>query len=145
MSSPKLDQVNGPVYVVFAEPGDTLQVDVLDVQTADWGWTALIPGFGLLADEYEEPALKVWKIEKDGNEEGYAWFDELKGIKIRARPSAVEMGVARGEKGAFSTIPPYHTGVSSVLVFVGRSLFFCFSVNRAMLKLHPFVAVAGTW
>ena len=69
----------------------------------------MIPGFGLLADEFERPALKIWKIER---EEGFAWFDKEKGIRIPTRPFAGEMGVARGEKGAFSTIPPYNTGVS---------------------------------
>jgi acetamidase/formamidase len=103
----RLDQVNGPVFVEGAEPGDILQVDVLEVKTAEWGWTGLIPGFGLLADEYPDPELKIWNIEKD-----FAWFDEEKGIKIPIRPFAGEMGVAPAEKGAFSTIPPYRTGVS---------------------------------
>ena len=59
----QLDQVNGPVYVEGAEPGDTLQVEVLYIETADWGWTALIPGFGLLADGFPEPKLKTWSGE----------------------------------------------------------------------------------
>lgn len=104
----QLDQVSGPVFVEGAEPGDTLQVDVLAIETADWGWTAVIPGFGLLADEYPEPALKLYEIDKA---EGYAWFDEEKGIRIPIRPFAGEMGVMRGIPGAFSTIPPYNTGV----------------------------------
>jgi acetamidase/formamidase len=104
----EIDQVNGPVYVDGAEPGDVLQVDVLEVETADWGWTAILPGFGLLTDEFLEPHVKIWNLNK---EEGYAWFDEDKKIKIPLRPFAGEMGVARGEKGAFSTIPPYNTGV----------------------------------
>ena len=105
----QLDQVNGPVYINEAKPGDTLQVEVLSIETAEWGWTGLIPGFGLLADEFPEPALKIWKINKEG---GFAWFDEGKGIKIPIRPFPGEMGVARGIPGAFSTIPPYNTGVS---------------------------------
>ena len=52
----RVDQVNGPIAVEGAEPGDTLQVDLLDFQPADWGWTASIPGFGLLADDFPEPA-----------------------------------------------------------------------------------------
>lgn len=100
--------MSGPVFVEGAEPGDTLQVDVLAIATADWGWTAVIPGFGLLADEYPEPALKLYEINKA---EGYAWFDEEKGIRIPIRPFAGEMGVMRGIPGAFSTIPPYNTGV----------------------------------
>lgn len=107
----QMDQVCGPVSVAGAEPGDTLQVDVLSIETAEWGWTALIPGFGLLADEFSEPALKIWSIDK---EKGWAWFDEEKGIRIPLRPFAGEMGVARGVKGAYSTIPPYKTGVSQV-------------------------------
>lgn len=54
--------MNGPVFVESAEPGDVLQVDVLEVETASWGWTALITGFGLLADEFPEVRLKIWDL-----------------------------------------------------------------------------------
>src|SRR5512144_211594 len=39
----RVDQVTGPVAVHGAEPGDTLQIDLLDFAPADWGWTASIP------------------------------------------------------------------------------------------------------
>lgn len=96
------------MHVAGAVPGDTLQIDVLFIDTADWGWTALLPGFGLLSDEFPEPALKIWKL---NTKAGYAWFDEARGIRIPLRPFAGEMGLARGVAGAFSTIPPYNTGV----------------------------------
>jgi len=32
-----VDQVNGPIAVDGARPGDVLQVDLLDFQPADWG------------------------------------------------------------------------------------------------------------
>ena len=57
-----VDQVCGPVYVEGAEPGDTLQVELLDFQPGDWGWTAAIPGFGLLADSFPEPALRISRV-----------------------------------------------------------------------------------
>ncbi|KIJ62453.1 hypothetical protein HYDPIDRAFT_94414 [Hydnomerulius pinastri MD-312] len=106
------DQVNGPIYVEGAQPGDTLQIDVLKVQTAEWGWTALIPGFGLLADEFPEPALKIWDLSEHESEGGqrYAYLNKEKGIRVPLRPFAGEMGLARGEPGAWSTIPPYVTG-----------------------------------
>ncbi|MGH2509374.1 MAG: acetamidase/formamidase family protein, partial [Ktedonobacteraceae bacterium] len=44
----RVDQVNGPIFVEGALPGDTLEVEFLDLQPAEWGWTAIIPGFGLL-------------------------------------------------------------------------------------------------
>src|SRR6267378_897827 len=58
----KVDQVNGPIAVVGAEPGDTLQVDLLEFEPADWGWTASIPGFGLLADDFRDPALRISRV-----------------------------------------------------------------------------------
>ncbi|KAL4259091.1 Formamidase [Pleurotus pulmonarius] len=103
----QLDQVSGPVHVEGALPGDTLQVDVLKIETATWGWTGVIPGFGLLHDEFSEPALKIWELD---TKNGFAWFDREKGIKIPLRPFPGEMGVAPGKDGAFSTIPPYNTG-----------------------------------
>src|SRR3954468_15323033 len=40
--------LSGPIYVEGARPGDTLQVEVLAVETAARGWTIILPGWGLL-------------------------------------------------------------------------------------------------
>ncbi|TFK49618.1 Formamidase [Heliocybe sulcata] len=138
----RLDQVNGPIYVEDAQPGDTLQVDVLSIETAEWGWSALIPGFGLLADEFPEPELKLWKLDKEA---GFAWFDEAKGIKIPLRPFAGEMGVARGVKGPYSTIPPYNTGgnIDTKHVTVGSTLFLPIEVEGALFSTGDGHAAQG--
>jgi len=99
----RVDQVNGPIFVEGAEPGDTLQVEILDMRPADWGWTAIIPGFGLLADEFPDPALKVWRL-RDG------WAEFVPGIRIPLEPFCGEIGLAPGAPGALSTIPPYRHG-----------------------------------
>jgi len=138
----QLDQVSGPVFVASAEAGDTLQVDVLSIETAEWGWTGLIPGFGLLADTYTEPALKIWAIDKEG---AFAWFDEAKGIRIPIRPFAGEMGVARGIPGAFSTIPPYNTGgnIDTKHVTVGSTLYLPIEVPGALFSIGDGHAAQG--
>ncbi|KAG2117643.1 hypothetical protein BD769DRAFT_1301148, partial [Suillus cothurnatus] len=112
--------VNGPVFVDGAQPGDTLQVDILRIENPEWGWTGLFPGFGLLADEFPEPALKIWKLEP----EGFAWFDEKKNIKVPLGPFAGEMGVEQ-KTGALSTAPPYHMGgnINTRHITVGSTLF----------------------
>lgn len=102
----QVDQVNGPIYVEGAAPGDTLEVEFLDLQPADWGWTAIIPGFGLLADEFPEPALKIWHLE--GGADGWAEF--APGIRVPLAPFCGEIGLAPGMAGALSTIPPYRHG-----------------------------------
>jgi len=101
-----VDQVNGPIFVEGAEPGDTLEIELLDLQPANWGWTAIIPGFGLLADEFPEPAIKIWHLE--GGAAG--WGEFAPGIRIPLEPFCGEIGLAPGEPGALSTIPPYAHG-----------------------------------
>jgi acetamidase/formamidase len=52
----------GPVEVAGAEPGDVLAVEVLDIHTVGWGWTAVIPGFGLLAEDFPDAYLKTFDL-----------------------------------------------------------------------------------
>lgn len=96
----RVDQVNGPIAVVGAEPGDTLQVDLLEFEPADWGWTAAIPGFGLLADDFPDPVLRITRVPSTG---GRAEF--LPGVHVPIAPFCGEVGVAP-PTGPLSTIPP---------------------------------------
>lgn len=99
------DPAVGPVYVRDAEPGDALKVEVLSLETEDWGWTAVFPGFGLLTNDYTEPHLKIWKFDM---ETGYA---ELKpGVRVPLRPFLGIMGIAPAAEGEFPTIPPTVVG-----------------------------------
>jgi formamidase len=47
--------LTGPIAVRGAEPGDVLKVEILEVATDGFGATAVIPGFGLLGDLFEQP------------------------------------------------------------------------------------------
>ncbi|KAI0690375.1 Formamidase [Cytidiella melzeri] len=137
----QVDQVNGPVYVELALPGDTLQVEVLEISTAEWGWTGIMKGFGLLADEFPNVALKIWDL----REGGYAWFNKEKGIKIPLRPFAGEMGVAPAEKGPHSTIPPYKTGgnIDTKHVTKGTTLYLPVAVEGALFSMGDGHAAQG--
>ena len=44
--------LTGPIGVHGAEPGDTLKIEILDVHTQGWGWTGVIPGNGLLPEDF---------------------------------------------------------------------------------------------
>ncbi len=60
--------LTGPVFVEDAEPGDTLAVELLEIEPADWGWMAIIPHVGLLTDDFGDtmepsPGAKlVWSF-----------------------------------------------------------------------------------
>ncbi len=96
----RVDQVNGPIGVEGAKPGDVLQVDLLSFEPAGWGWTASIPGFGLLADEFTAAALRITTIPGIGQRAEF-----LPGIRLPVVPFCGELGVAP-ETGPRSTIPP---------------------------------------
>ena len=95
--------ITGPVAVLGAEPGDVLEVEVLDILHKDWGWTAIIPGFGLMADEFDDPFLKIWELQ-----ENIAYFKT--GIRLPLEPFCGVMGVAPAEAGSLDTIPPRLNG-----------------------------------
>ena len=59
-TSRKVNPVTGPIFVDGAEPGDALKVTIESFAPSGFGWTANIPGFGLLADQFPEPALHLW-------------------------------------------------------------------------------------
>ena len=59
----KVNPVSGPIFVDGAEPGDALKVTIDEFKPSGFGWTANIPGFGLLADQFTEPALHVWNYD----------------------------------------------------------------------------------
>ena len=96
----RVDQVNGPVAVAGLEAGATLEIEVVELTTDAWGWTASIPGFGLLADEFPEPAYKVTRLTP-----GASHAEFWPGVTVPLAPFCGEMGVAP-ETGPRSTIPP---------------------------------------
>jgi formamidase len=81
--------LTGPLYVDGAEPGDLLEVELLAFEEDSFGTTAIIPGFGFLADLFTEPYLVKWRIEG-----GLARAAELPGVAVRGAPFPGVVGVA---------------------------------------------------
>ena len=134
----RVDQVNGPIAVEGARPGDTLQVDLLSFQPADWGWTASIPGFGLLADDFPDPILRLTRIPAVGPAEF------LPGIRVPIVPFCGEVGVAP-ESGPRSTIPPdLHGGnMDTRHLTAGATLYLPVFAPRALFSIGDGHAAQG--
>ncbi|HEY7738740.1 MAG TPA: acetamidase/formamidase family protein [Candidatus Limnocylindria bacterium] len=139
MDFERVDQVNGPVEVEGAEPGDTLQVELLGFEHGDWGWTASIPGFGLLADDFPEPAYKVTPLVPGGDTAEF-W----PGIRVPLAPFCGEVGVAP-ETGPRSTIPPdTHGGnMDTRHLVAGSTLYLPVFVPGARLSMGDGHATQG--
>src|SRR6202008_2389288 len=70
------------------------------------GWTANIPGFGLLADQFPDPALHIWKY--DPNTMAASLYGP--GGKVPLKPFAGTIGLAPAEPGLHSVVPPRRVG-----------------------------------
>ena len=81
--------LTGPVYVKGAEPGDLLEVNILNIEPTRWGFTSIIPGFGFLRDLFLDPFIVHWNIS-----DGYAEAPELPGVRIPGAPFMGTIGVA---------------------------------------------------
>lgn len=95
--------LTGPIRLDGARPGDALGVEVVDVAVGPVGWTTLLGGFGLLADDFPEPYVVVSSIGADHVEVG--------GIaRLATAPFLGTVGVAPAAAGPHSVIPPRRVG-----------------------------------
>ena len=127
-----VNPVSGPVYVRGARPGDVLAVEILEFRPREWGWTALIPGFGLLADEFPEPWLRISRVEA---ERGRVIFGE--GIELPYEPFPGTIGVAPAEPGPHSMVPPSRWGgnMDTKHLRIGTTLYLPVGVEGALFSV----------
>ena len=99
LSFDPIHPLTGPVHVEGAEPGDGLEVEIISIKHKGWGWNAVIPGFGLLGEDFPNPYLHHYKL-------GRTNCEFRKDILIPYEPFCGVMGVAPRETGRLTTIPP---------------------------------------
>jgi acetamidase/formamidase len=95
----RVHALTGPVSVEGAEPGDVLEINVLEVKHKGWGWSSVTPGLGFLKERFADPYLFHWQLEQ-------AVSRSLAPAVVPLRPFCGVMGVAPGEDGEFRTRPP---------------------------------------
>lgn len=103
LSFDPIHPLTGPVFVDGAEPGDTLEVEIVSLKHKGWGWNAVIPGFGLLGDDFQKPYLHHYRL-------GKTHCEFRADIQIPYEPFCGVMGVAPREPGRLNTIPPRENG-----------------------------------
>ena len=137
----KINPVTGPVYVEGAEPGDALKVTIRKFIPSGLGWTANIPGFGLLADQFKDPALHIWKYDTT------TMAPALYGPKGRVplKPFAGTIGVAPAEAGLHSIVPPRNVGGNLDIrdLSEGTTLYLPVEVKGALFSIGDTHAAQG--
>lgn len=140
LSFDPIHPLTGPVYVENAEPGDVLKVTLHRIELGEWGWTAIVPGFGFLSDEFTEPWLKTYEFS-----EGAATAQFSEDIEIPLEPFPGVMGVAPATDSMLSTVPPRYNGgnMDDPHMTEGTTVYFPVLVEGALFSIGDAHAAQG--
>jgi len=137
----RVNPVVGPVYIDGAEPGDAIKVSLLSFAPSGWGWTANIPGFGLLADQFPDPALHIWKYATDLH--APAMYGP--GGRVALKPFCGTLGLAPAAAGVHSVVPPRRVGGNMDIrdLGAGTELYLPVEVNGGLFSVGDTHAAQG--
>jgi acetamidase/formamidase len=122
--------LNGPIGISGAEPGDTLAIEILDIHTQGWGWTAILPGLGLLPEEFPDAYLRVFDLSH--GDVAYLRED----IEIPLTPFFGTMGVCPAGASAQPVMPPGTFGgnMDTRQLVRGATLYLPVQVEQALFS-----------
>jgi acetamidase/formamidase len=131
--------LTGPVYVRGAEPGDCLEIDVLGIDIADWGYTVVSPEMGLLKDEFPFPVFRSWDL-SSGTTARMG-----RGIAVPIDPFLGTIGVAPPHGTVLDSIPPSRWGgnLDTRQLNAGARLWLPVAVEGALLSVGDAHAAQG--
>ena len=97
----------GPIYVEGAEPGDVLEVSILDIEMRqDWGWNIFRGLVGTIPEDYPYYRIIHIPLDRKANTATMPW-----GLKIPTRPFFGQLAVApRPEYGRQNSKEPREFG-----------------------------------
>ena len=93
----------GPIMVAGAEPGDAVELEMLDLRPGGWGWTSVLPDFGLLDSDFPAYHVHRWDLQ-----DGVADF--LGAATVPLRPFLGVLGATPDSDEPLSPFPPGHFG-----------------------------------
>jgi acetamidase/formamidase len=120
----------GPVWVEGAEPGDTLRVDILELAPGPWGWASILPGMGLLPDDFPDPV--VWTFDLRERDR----IAVAPGVSVPIVPFLGTMGTHPDDPATAAAFPPHKGGgnVDTRHLRAGVSLYLPIWVEGALFS-----------
>lgn len=139
MDSDKVYPLAGPIYIKDAMPGDTLAVEILSLKPDNWGWSGILPGLGLLSEDFTAPYIKHWDLSN-----GRSTFLR-EDIEIPLQPFCGTMGVCPDEPGEHPVMPPGDFGgnMDTRHLNEGATLYLPIQVEGALFAAGDCHAVQG--
>lgn len=134
--------LTGPIFVEGAEPGDTLEIQIQDVEPAiDYGYNAFRYGAGFLTDDFPYARIKIIPLNLATRTAEFA-----PGISIPMRPFFGSMGVAPPPAiGRYDSAPPTFIGgnMDNRNLTAGARLFLPVFVPGALFEVGDGHAAQG--
>jgi acetamidase/formamidase len=138
-----INPTTGPIYIEGSEPGDTLEVEILNIDLPSEGTVGIIPGFGSLEGwlNLMEPRRKICSI---NNSKIIYVRDDGKEIELTADPFIGTIGVAPEFEAVSSLSPGRHGGnMDCPDIRPGNTLLLPVRWPGALFKLGDVHAVQG--
>jgi acetamidase/formamidase len=132
--------LTGPVAIEGAQPGDVLEVEILDIRLrSPYGWMMIEPGAGSLPDEFPYLRRKLVPLDERNKVAEFA-----PGIHIPVRPFFGNLGVAPPE-GRLNSAPPAYNGgnMDNKWLVAGTKLYLPVQVPGAMFSVGDGHAAQG--
>jgi acetamidase/formamidase len=129
----------GPIAVEGAQPGHTLAIEIIDLHPQGWGWTGILPGFGLLPDDFPDPYLRIFDL--TGGDVTYLRDD----IAIPIAPFLGTMGVCPAGASQQAVMPPGNFGgnMDTRQLVRGTTLYLPVQVEDALFSCGDAHAAQG--
>lgn len=134
----RINPATGPVFFEEACPGDTLKVEILKIDLAPYGVSAMCPGFGVFARQIRQEVTRVIPIE-----DGHALFSDKLRLPIRPMIGVIGTAPAEGQDIPTGT-PGFHGGnMDCKEICAGTTLYLPVNVSGGMLSMGDLHAVMG--
>jgi len=113
-----MHSLTGPVYIEGAEPGNVLEIRILDIKLKDFGYNFLSPTQGILS-EFTKPRIMYFKYDKKNNTTEFTkgvclYLKPFPGVVAVAPPQDwpdgwpvnLETHMGQPVPGQFNSVPP---------------------------------------
>lgn len=132
-----VNPATGPLYIEGAMPGDVLKIEIQEINVADYGVTAAIPGAGIFGDQVKNPQVKILDVK-----DGYVKFNDK--IRVPIKPMIGVIGVAPEACDIPCGTPDVHGGnMDNKLITAKTTLYLPVFHPGALLAMGDLHAAMG--
>lgn len=142
--SPIENPATGPLFVMGAEPGDVLKVEILDIQVRSWGVMRSSPSAGVFCEDFSDRSARIFELSQGTDENGAGDFRFDHTLRLQLDPMIGVIGTAPAGEGITTDTPDSHGGNMDCRKIVkGSTLYLPVNVKGALLSMGDLHGLMG--